>query len=756
MRRFFVSVVLFFTALAAVPVVDAHGYVVRSIPEDRVTLERPPTRLQYWFSEDLEPSFSEINLRNQDGDIIASGGVDEANQALLSLRVPPELGDGAYIVELRPAFASDGHVVAESRVFFVGEEVGGVQGAAASDTAEPLEVVWRVLVIGSFLLLFGVYVLVSLVLVPAWGSAKYPAGKLTPRLMTRLNRIVWFGLVLAIVGNLLALVQQTMVFFNIGFVDAVTGGLWNVVRIGSRFGDVWNVRMVLLAVMLAAHAASIYYRQSNPGAVRRFWNANAWVAPLLIGSLSVNSHAAGAYTWAWLALFVDWLHGLGAAVWIGGAVALTLILPAALQPYSGSERQAALMAVMARFSRLIGGMVVLVIGTGIYQSVNWFYTPQDFQTTYGTAWGLKLLMVIMLLLVGALHHAALRPHTAVMLERRIISRLPAGLRNRINWNFYHLVERAGAFGFTMRLETLLAVITLGLVGLLSATPLPEPSFLQSEIATPTATQTVDDLEVTQTIIPGGLGVNTYDTVLRRDGEPLEGATINLQLIHPQRDQRGEITGAEAVDTGLYVTAGDEIDEAGRWWSVLDITDASGDETRLVFTWDISADATVILSRDPGLNNLIALAILLFSVGFVLYPAAGWLYQRLDLRPVSIIVGGGATAIAIGMMVFGVNMVRENERRYQETLNPPPEIINSVPPDAESLAMGETLYSEHCIIWQTVSDDFRALRNQVNTLRDDALYAAVADGWRDLPPCDGDLSETDRWHIVNYFRTFGRS
>ena len=108
---------------------QAHGYIVRSIPEDRITLNRPPTRLQYWFSEDLEPRFSEINLRDQTGTVLATGGVDSQNQTLLSLQVPPNLPDGAYIVDLRPAFSSDGHVVAESRVFFVGEEIGGVEGA---------------------------------------------------------------------------------------------------------------------------------------------------------------------------------------------------------------------------------------------------------------------------------------------------------------------------------------------------------------------------------------------------------------------------------------------------------------------------------------------------------------------------------------------------------------------------------------------------------------------------------------------------
>jgi methionine-rich copper-binding protein CopC len=95
--------------------------VIRSIPQNRVVLERPPTRLQYRFSEALEPDFSAITLRNQAGEVLAHGQVDADDNNLLSLRLPNDLPDGAYLVELRPAFASDGHVIVETRVFFVGK-----------------------------------------------------------------------------------------------------------------------------------------------------------------------------------------------------------------------------------------------------------------------------------------------------------------------------------------------------------------------------------------------------------------------------------------------------------------------------------------------------------------------------------------------------------------------------------------------------------------------------------------------------------
>jgi methionine-rich copper-binding protein CopC len=80
--------------------------------------------VQFWFSEELEPAFSSVTVRNQSGEVIAEGLVSEDDRTLLSARLPADLPDGAYVSELRIAFASDGHVVVETRVFFVGEAVG--------------------------------------------------------------------------------------------------------------------------------------------------------------------------------------------------------------------------------------------------------------------------------------------------------------------------------------------------------------------------------------------------------------------------------------------------------------------------------------------------------------------------------------------------------------------------------------------------------------------------------------------------------
>src|SRR5437868_10230291 len=108
-RRFKPLVVLIalLTLFLSISPAFAHGYILRSIPEDRAVLEHPPARLQYWFSEPLEKQFSSLTVRDQTANIIATGGVSDTDRSLLTVRLPQGLPDGAYVVDMRLAFASD-------------------------------------------------------------------------------------------------------------------------------------------------------------------------------------------------------------------------------------------------------------------------------------------------------------------------------------------------------------------------------------------------------------------------------------------------------------------------------------------------------------------------------------------------------------------------------------------------------------------------------------------------------------------------
>jgi len=738
-QTFLFSISLMILTLSSVIATQAHGYIVRSIPENRATLERPPTRLQYWFSESLEPAFSELKLRNQNGDILAEGGVDPDDDRLLAMQILPDLlTDGAYIVELRPAFASDGHVVAESRVFFVGEEIGGVTGEQASDQAVPLEVVWKTLLYLSTTVLFGAYTVYASVLVRAWGNAKYPSGLLPPRVMKRLYLIIWSMIALNLGANILALMQQTMVFFGVGIAQVISGGLWDVVRIGSRFGDMWHARLFFLLVVIIFQIIIQYYQHSAPKAVRSFMSANVWVVALIFGAQAVNSHGAGSLILPWIAVMMHWLHTIAVAFWLGGIVVLTLILPTALAPYDDTQRKQALSAVMRRMSYLIIGALAIVITTGIYNSSNWFYGVEDFASTYGTSLALKLILIGLLIYIGALHHIALRPQW--------LERLPF-MRPMSQW--------ASNFGTSMRVETILVLVALASASLLSSTPVPQPAFTEVEIDTPRAEQQVGDLTVQMSIAPGGVGVNTVDIVVREGEATRDDLDIQARFVAPVRDVRSPWLSAEAVVDGLYVSANDAIDEVGEWWALVDIETPDGMITRAAFTWDINEDANILNAQDPTLWNFIPLIAVILSIVYVMYPSAHALYLQLDLSPASVLTAVISLTISIILIIGAIVMIGDQQVQIAQQRNPTPDIVNTELPNQESLLLGRALYEENCIIMQS-DGDFINLTRQINQLRDDVLYDVVSNGWRNVPPCNGELSTTERWHIVNYMRTLARS
>ena len=739
-RRLLLLLVLFVASMAAA---QAHGYVVRAIPADRSTMERPPTRLQYWFSEDLEPRFSEINLRDQSGAIIASGAVDAKNHALLALRVPAGLSDGAYIVELRPAFASDGHVIAESRVFFVGEEVGGVAGSRADDRAIPLEALWRAALNLANFLFFGSSLLYSVVLLPAWGSARHRSC-LPERVMRRLRACLIGAVILAVLASLIALLQQSMVFFNADALQVIEQNLWGVVLIGSRFGDVWVFRMALLIFSAALIFVSEYYRALMPQLSAGIWKGMLWLGALFIGLTVVTSHAAGSTLLPWLAIAVDWIHALVAAFWLGGALALTLLLPPALASLDEYARRRALRAVILRFSRIVTPLVALMIVSGVYNAMNFFLTPSDLNTSYGRTLGVKLLLVAPLLLIGGWQHIVLRPQLAARLDSKLAILPPAWRKG---------LERAVETGKALRLEVWLMLALLSAVAWLSATPAPEPLSLRSEIESPQVTQTVGEFTFTSAVIPGGPGVNTYDTVVSRGDERARDINVFQQLVNPSQGRRSPWYQTEQVEDGLFVAAGDDINEAGKWWSLLDVVDEYGAVTRVATDWAISEAAAVAQLRNPNATHIALLLTMAAILAALLRRRAQSLIIALHLTPASTALALGALAVSVGIMAFGAALIGERQRDYERTLRRPPEQVNIVLPDAASLARGEALYRERCLAWQRQSADFRALRSRLSTARDDFLYGVVVAGWRDLPACQGEMSERDRWDIVNYFRTF---
>ena len=87
----------------------AHAFLEKSAPEDGAVLDRPPQKVELWFSRSIEPSFSTIRVINAKGKDVNDGkaAVGDDDAKLIAVDLKP-LTSGTYKVIWR-IVALDGH-----------------------------------------------------------------------------------------------------------------------------------------------------------------------------------------------------------------------------------------------------------------------------------------------------------------------------------------------------------------------------------------------------------------------------------------------------------------------------------------------------------------------------------------------------------------------------------------------------------------------------------------------------------------------
>ena len=97
----------------------AHSLLVRSQPERRATVTRPPEEARLWFSERIEPAYARVSVWDAGGKQVDAGdaAVDQADATTLAVRTPG-LRAGRYTVRYR-VLSVDGHIVESSFDFTI-------------------------------------------------------------------------------------------------------------------------------------------------------------------------------------------------------------------------------------------------------------------------------------------------------------------------------------------------------------------------------------------------------------------------------------------------------------------------------------------------------------------------------------------------------------------------------------------------------------------------------------------------------------
>ncbi len=87
-----------------------HAFLDHAEPRVGSTVKSPPAQVRAWFTQELEPAFSTLEVVNQSGERVDRGPVqvDAASRALLQVPLKP-LGPGTYRVKWR-VLSVDTHV----------------------------------------------------------------------------------------------------------------------------------------------------------------------------------------------------------------------------------------------------------------------------------------------------------------------------------------------------------------------------------------------------------------------------------------------------------------------------------------------------------------------------------------------------------------------------------------------------------------------------------------------------------------------
>ena len=87
-----------------------HAFLDHAEPRVGSTVKSPPSRVRVWFTQELEPAFSTLEVAGERGERVDQGPakVDASNQALLQVPLKP-LGPGTYRVKWR-VLSVDTHV----------------------------------------------------------------------------------------------------------------------------------------------------------------------------------------------------------------------------------------------------------------------------------------------------------------------------------------------------------------------------------------------------------------------------------------------------------------------------------------------------------------------------------------------------------------------------------------------------------------------------------------------------------------------
>ncbi|MEI8104492.1 MAG: copper resistance protein CopC [Actinomycetes bacterium] len=539
----------------------AHAYLVRTTPSASGTVDQPPRAVTLTFDEAVEPRFALISVTDAAGHQQTSGSLHRAATNPNTLVVPLQrVSEGWYLVYWR-AISADGHPVRGFFTFAVGPNPGPapqfVVPSIAETAATPQLVAARWFV---FLAVMGAIGLFTLRIAIARPIARRVEGAT----LGALDRA--FGVTAAV--GLLAIPLYLLVA-TAAFALRSAFDLAAVVPLlhASEFGRGYVDLEICFALFVAAAAVALWV--DRPARARRS------VAEILsvVGAFGAAAtvllvpgaagHAAQTSPRV-ISLVLDWLHLASGSVWLGGLVGLVVVARGVPAP----TRAAALAVCVPRFSAVALGSVAVLLGSGIWATVNHMPTWSAlWQTAYGQSILVKTALLVGAIALAAVNLLRLRPRLAASVGDRAGSEVPARLLLRLVGGEIALVVSA----------------VLGAAVLSSLPPPPRSLALEGG-----ALARVGPGPVTHVVSVGGYtldlhvtpnqaaALNTFSLNVTRKGVPLTGAAVTATFVMLDMSMGNQVYLLDETSPGIYARDVAALVMVGHWGLSFQITPAGGE------------------------------------------------------------------------------------------------------------------------------------------------------------------------------------
>jgi len=485
----------------------------------------------------------------------------------------------------------------------------------------------------------------------------------------------------------------------------------------------------------------------------RPWPALLVLAVGALAGYSAASHAAAVEGRGW-AVLSDYGHLLAAGAWFGGLLLLPWLLwrERAADP---AARQA-VWKLARRYSYLASFAIFLLTLTGLVNSlVQIPDLPSLWATAYGRVLLLKLGVLGLTLPIALLNNRLLH-------RRQAAAAAPEGAAlgtlRRQAW-----VESGVALGLMLTVAVLVQTSTPRFT-VPAAAYAPQLPF--------NTTLSADDLSIHAQITPNTVGDNRFWLHLYHAAGDAVG---EVQLVELRFNYLQAQLGQSTVDLtplgrATFETTGAYLSQPGPWEVSVYIRRRGLDDVLTTFVVQVPAPAnatsggSLLANPVPGIPGLVVAALVLLGLGL-----APLVWRRplaaFGPRVAATATGLGfvALTVALAFSVAGAPAWRDQILAQQAANR-----TNPIPASAESLALGQTLYTANCMpchgpvglgdgpVGVTLRPAPANLQvHMIPGVHTDAqIFDWITNGFPNsqMPAFGTILTEDERWHILNYIRT----